>query len=49
MDVYVELFADHVCVAEDDKISVLISGVDSFDKLYLKNDQFPCPWGKLVL
>ena len=49
MDVRVELLADDVWAAEDDKTGFLIVEVDSFDKLYLKNNQFPCPWCKSVL
>ena len=36
MDVCVELLADDVWAAEDDKTGFLSFGVDSFDWLYLK-------------
>ena len=36
MDVCVELLADNVWAAEDDKIGFLSVGVDIFDQLYLK-------------
>ena len=49
MDIFVELLTDDVWAAEDDKTSFLIVGVGRFDQLYLKNDQFPCLWCKLVL
>ena len=49
MDVRVELSVDDVWAAEYDKTCFLSVGVNSFDRLYLKNDQFPCPWCKLVL
>ena len=38
MDIRVELIADDVWVAEDDKKSFLSVKVDSFDQLFLKND-----------
>ena len=49
MDVPVELLADDVLSDEDNKTGFLSVGVDSFDQLYFKNDQFLCPWCKLVL
>ena len=49
MDVPVELLADDVWEAEYDKTNFLSVGVDIFDQLFLKNDQFPWPWCKLVL
>ena len=49
MDVCVGLLADAVWAAEDYKTGFLGAGVDIFDPLFLKNDQFPCPWCKLVL
>ena len=48
MDVHFELLAYDVWEAEDDKTDFLSVEVDSFDRLFLKNDQFPCPWCKLV-
>ena len=45
----VKLLADDVWEAEDDKIGFLSVGVDSFDRIFLKYDQLPCPWCKLVL
>ena len=49
MYVPVKLLADYVWEAEDDKTDFLNVEVDSFDQLYLKNDQFPCSWCKLVV
>ena len=49
MDVHVKLLEDDVQEYEDNKTSLLSVGVDSFDGLYLKNDQFTCPWCKLLL
>ena len=49
MDVLAKLLADDVWSAEDDKTGFLSFGVDIFDRLVLKNNQFPCPWCKLVL
>ena len=49
IDVYVKLLTDDVWAAEDDKTGFLSVEVDSFDQLFLKNDQFPCPYCKLVL
>ena len=49
IDVRVELHADDLWEAEDDKTGFLSVGVVSFDQLFLKNDQFSCPWCKLVL
>ena len=43
MDVRVELIADDVWATEDDKTGFLSVEVDGFDRLFLKNDQFPCP------
>ena len=45
----VKLLADDVWEAEDYKTVSLNVGVKSFDWLFLKHDQFPCPWCKLVL
>ena len=36
MDVRVELLADDVCAAKEDKTGFLSVGVDIFDRLYLK-------------
>ena len=49
MDVRVKLIADDVWEAEYYKTGFLSVEVDSPDQLFLKNDQFPCPWYKLVL
>ena len=49
MDVPFKLIADDVWAAEYYKTGFLSVGVDSFDRLFLKNDEFPCPWCKLVL
>ena len=43
MDVCVELLADDVWAAADDKTGFLSVKVDSFDQLFLEKDQFPCP------
>ena len=40
---------DNVWEAEDDKTVFLSFEVDSFDRLFLKNDQFSCPGCKLVI
>ena len=49
MDLPIELLADDVWAAEDNKTGFLSVVVDSSDWLYLENNQFPCPWCKLVL
>ena len=49
MDVRFELIADDAWAAEDDKTGFGGVKVNSFDRLCLKNNQFPCPWCKLVL
>ena len=49
IDVRVKWLVDDVWESEDDKTCFLSVGVDSFDRLFLKNDQFPCPRWKLVL
>ena len=49
MDICVELLADDVWAAEDDKTGFLNIEVDIFDQLFLINDIFPYPWCKLVL
>ena len=49
IDVCVELHADGLWEAEDDRTGLLSVVIDIFDRLFLKNDQFPCPWCKLVL
>ena len=49
MDIRVEFLTGDVWAAEDNKTGFLSVEVDSFDQLFLKNDQFPCPWCKLVL
>ena len=49
IDVSGGLLADDVRAAEYDKTGFLSFGVDSFDKLYLENNQFTFPWYKLVL
>ena len=43
MDVRVKLLADDVWAAEDYKTGFLSVEVDSFDRLFLKNDQSPRP------
>ena len=43
MDVYVELLADDVWAAEDDKTGFLSVEVDSFDRLYLKERLISLP------
>ena len=50
-DIYarVKLLADETWEAEYDKTDFFSVGVDSFDWLFLWNDQFPCPWCKIVL
>ena len=47
--VRVELLADGVWGAEYDKTGFLSVGVNIFNRLFLKNNQFPCPWWKLLL
>ena len=47
--VRVELLADGVWETEDNKTGFLSVGVNIFDQLFLKNDQFPCPWWRLAL
>ena len=49
IDVRVELLADDLREDEYDKIGFFGVGVDSFDRSFLKNDQFPCPLCKIVL
>ena len=49
IDVRVELLSDDVWEAEYDKTGFFSVGVDSFDRLFLKDKQFPCPWCKIVL
>ena len=49
MDVRVKLLANDVREAEYYKTGFLSVEVDSPDQLFLENDQFPCPWYKLVL
>ena len=49
MDVCVKLHAYDVWSDEDDEAGLLSVGVNSSDQLFLKSDQFPCPWCKLVL
>ena len=49
IDARIKLLADGVWEAEDDKTGLLSVGVDSFGQIFLKNDQFPCPWCNLVL
>ena len=50
MIVRVKLLADDVWAAEEDKTGFLSVGVDIFLIDYIwGNDQFPCPWFKLVL
>ena len=49
IDAGVELLTDDVWSAEDDKTGFLSVEVNSFDRLYLKNNQFTFPWYKLVL
>ena len=44
MDVRVELLVDDVLSVEYDKTGFLSVEVDSFDQLFLKNDQFLCLW-----
>ena len=43
MDVHVELLADDVWAAEDDKTGFLSVGVDIFDQLYLKERPISLP------
>ena len=43
MDVCVELLADDVWAAKDDKIDFLSVGVDIFDQLYLKERPISVP------
>ena len=43
MDVHVELLADDVWAAEDDKTGFLSVGVDDFDRLYLKERPISLP------
>ena len=47
--VCVELITDDVWEAEYYRTGFLSVGVNSFDRLFLKNDQFSCPWYKMVL
>ena len=47
--VRVELLSDDIWEAEDNKTVFLSIGFDIFNQLFLKNDQFPCPWCKLLL
>ena len=49
MDVRVELLADDAWEADHDKTGFLSVEVNSFYGLFWKNNQFPCPWCKLVL
>ena len=42
-DVFVELIADDVCAAEEDKTGFLSFGVDIFDQLYLKERTISLP------
>ena len=42
IDVCVELLADYVWESGDDKKGFFSVGVDIFDQLFLKNDQFTC-------
>ena len=44
IDVRVELLADDVWESEYDKTGFFSVGLDSFDQLFLENDQLPCPW-----
>ena len=43
MDIHVELLADDVWAAEDDKTGSLSDEVDSFDRLYLKERPISLP------
>ena len=47
--VRVELVVYDVWCAEDDNTGFLSVGVDIFDRLSWKNNQFPCPWCQQVL
>ena len=49
IDVCVKLLTDDVWEVEDDKTGFLSIEVDSFDQLFLENDQFSYPCCKLVL
>ena len=49
IDVRLKLPANDAWEAEDDKTGFFSIGVDNFDQLFLKNDQFPCPWCKIVI
>ena len=49
IDVCVELLADDVQEAEDDKTGFLSVGVDSFESIIFENYQSSCLWWKLVL
>ena len=48
MGLHVELFADDVLSAEDDKTYFLSVEVDSFERLLLKKRPIPCQWSKIV-
>ena len=48
MDVRVELLVNDVWAAGDDITDFLSVGVNSLIYYIWKNDQFPCPWCKLV-
>ena len=49
MDVGVKLLSNDAWASEDDETVFLSVGVDIFDRLYIKNNQFPCPWCQWVL
>ena len=47
--VCVKLVVYDVWFAEDDNTGVLSVGVGMIDRLFFKNDQYPCPWWQWVL
>ena len=49
MIVCVKLLVYDVWSSKEDRIGFLSIGVHIFDRLYLKNYQFPCPWWQWVL
>ena len=49
IDVRFDLLADNIWEAEDYKTGFLNVGVGGLDQIFFLNDQFPCPWCKIVL
>ena len=49
IDVRVKLLADDVREAEYNKTGFFSVGVDSFNHLFLRNDQLPSPWWKILI